>query len=491
MVNRRQFVKISGAYGLSVLVIGLGACTGPALEETDTVRHLILLYTNDEHGWMDAYQNTGGAADLMHRWRTKEQYDESDERFIILSGGDMWTGPALSTATRGEAMIDVMNAMGYRAAALGNHDFDFELENLRARAAQASFPFLSANLSYRGSGGIPEFADPYVILDTNGVRVGILGLTTKETMIDTKPEAVADLEFGAYEEAIETYVPQMREDGADLILLITHLCAGDTGKLASLAVEHGIAVIGGGHCHQVINEVVDGTRIIESSYFMRGYTRIDLYFDTVAGEVILAEAEFIPNKEGRADPEIAEIIETWREQVEPEWWEVIGYTEGEIDRRTLAMDEIVPGSWLRAYPEADVALASRRYMQQDIDAGAITRGTILGVLATDNRILEVSLSGEELIDTILSRDPMVAGITEVGDEFVLSDGSPVLVDEVYRVIIPHSLYPGGNYFEFHRFDENPVDTGMNWRDPVIAWIQSLNTNRDNPLDLLLEAEKAG
>ncbi len=59
MVNRRQFVKISGAYGLSVLVIGLGACNGPAIEETDTVRHLILLYTNDEHGWMDAYQNTG------------------------------------------------------------------------------------------------------------------------------------------------------------------------------------------------------------------------------------------------------------------------------------------------------------------------------------------------------------------------------------------------------------------------------------------------
>ena len=485
MVNRRQFVKISGAYGLSVLVIGLGACNGPAIEETDTVRHLILLYTNDEHGWMDAYQNTGGAADLMYKWRTREQYDESDERFIILSGGDMWTGPALSTVTRGEAMIDVMNAMGYRAAAIGNHDFDFDLENLQARAEQANFPFLSANLSYRDDGSIPEFADPYVILDTNGLRVGILGLTTKETRIDTKPEAVEDLEFGAYEETIETYVPRMREEGADLILLISHLCAGDTGKLASLAAEQGIAVIGGGHCHKVVNEVANGTRIIESSYFMRGYTRLDLYFDTVEGEVILADAEYVPNKEGRADPVISEIIESWRDRVDPELWEVIGFTEGEIDRRTLAMDEIVPGSWLRAYPEADVGLASRRYMQQDIDAGDITRGSILGVLATDNRILEVSLTGEDLIHTIISRDPMLAGIIEEGEEFILSDGSSVKVDEVYRVLIPHSLYSGGNYYEFHLFDENPVDIDMNWRDPVIAWIQSLNTSRENPLDQLL------
>jgi len=485
MVNRRQFVKISGTYGLSVLVIGLGACNGPAIEESDNVRHLILLYTNDEHGWMDAYQNTGGAADLMYKWRTREQYDESDERFIILSGGDMWTGPALSTATRGEAMIDVMNAMGYRAAAIGNHDFDFDLENLQARADQANFPLLSANLSYRDDGSIPEFADPYVILDTNGVKVGILGLTTKETKIDTKPEAVDDLEFGAYEETIETYVPIMREEGADLILLISHLCAGDTAKLALFAAEHGIAVIGGGHCHKVVNEVANGTRIIESSYFMRGYTRLDLYFDTVEGEVILADAEFVPNKEGRADPVISEIIETWRDRVDSELWEVIGYTEGEIDRRTLVMDEIVPGSWLRAYPEADIALASRRYMQQDIGAGDITRGSILGVLATDNRILEVSLTGADLIHTIISRDPMLAGITEEGEEFILSDGSSVLVDEVYRVLIPHSLYSGGNYYEFHLFDENPVDIGMNWRDPVIAWIQSLTTSREKPLDQLL------
>ena len=487
MVDRRQFVQIGGVYGFSLLAIGLGSCRGSPMEESETVRHLILLYTNDEHGWMDAYQNTGGAADLMYKWRTREKYDESDERFIILSGGDMWTGPALSTATRGESMIDVMNAMGYSAAALGNHEFDYELENLQARAAQANFPFLSANLSYREDGSFPEFADPYVILDTNGLRVGILGLTTKETKIDTKPEAIADLEFGEYNETIETYVPRMREEGADLILLISHLCAGDTGKLAPLAAEHDIAVIGGGHCHREINEVADGTRIVESGYFMRGYTRLDLLFDTVEDEVILAEAEFVPNKEGRADEEISEIIETWRGKVDPELWEVIGYTEGEIDRRTPMMDEIVSGSWLRAYPEADVALASRRYMQQDIEAGDITRGIILGVLATDNRIIEVSLTGEELIHTIISRDPMTAGITEDGEEYVLSDGSSVLVDGIYQVLIPHSLYHGGNYYEFHLFDESPVDIGMNWREPVISWIQSLNTSRDNPLDQLLES----
>ncbi|MFQ5922484.1 MAG: hypothetical protein ACE5M4_06535, partial [Anaerolineales bacterium] len=103
-----------------------------AAKQTETLRHLVVLYTNDEHGWMDSYQNAGGAAGMARLWRQREGLTE-DGPFLVLSGGDMWTGPALSTVWEGESMADVMNAMAYDAAAIGNHDFDLGLEALRER----------------------------------------------------------------------------------------------------------------------------------------------------------------------------------------------------------------------------------------------------------------------------------------------------------------------------------------------------------------------
>jgi len=106
---------------------------------------ITLLYTNDEHGWMEAFEDYGGAAGMAYLWNNNENYTE-DGNFLILSGGDMWTGPALSTCFEGESMTSVMNAMNYDAAAVGNHEFDFGIGGIAERAEQAHFPFLAANI---------------------------------------------------------------------------------------------------------------------------------------------------------------------------------------------------------------------------------------------------------------------------------------------------------------------------------------------------------
>ena len=87
------------------------------------------MYTNDEHGLMEATESSGGAAGLMGLWREQEGYSENGP-YLILSGGDMWTGPAISTWFKGESMVNVMNGMQYDAAAIGNHEFDFKIEGL-------------------------------------------------------------------------------------------------------------------------------------------------------------------------------------------------------------------------------------------------------------------------------------------------------------------------------------------------------------------------
>jgi 2',3'-cyclic-nucleotide 2'-phosphodiesterase/3'-nucleotidase len=204
----------------------VSSCVAPgedfAGRETDNIRRLMILYTNDEHGWMEAWEGASGADGMSHLWSSQEGYDPA-EPFLILSGGDMWTGPALSTWYEGESMIDVMNAMGYQAAAIGNHDFDYGQESLRARHAQASFPFLSANIRRKDGGSVPDFALPFTTLNVNGINIGLIGLTTVETPVDTQPDFVADLDFLPYEQALREVFPQVKAAGADLILVVGHI----------------------------------------------------------------------------------------------------------------------------------------------------------------------------------------------------------------------------------------------------------------------------
>ncbi len=452
-----------------------------AAKQTETLRHLVILYTNDEHGWMDPYQNTGGSAGMAYKFRQQEGWTE-DGPYLVLSGGDMWTGHALSTVWEGESMTDIMNRMGYDAAAIGNHDFDFGLESLRERAEQAEFPFLSANIRKSDTGEVPDFAIPFFITEVNGIKVGLIGLTTTETKVDTQPAHVTGYDFLPYADVLPEIATRAREEGAELLLIVGHVCAGETRVLAPVAAEFNIRFIGGGHCHQEINEVVDGVRLVESGFFNRGYTRIDLLFDTESDEIIEMDSEFVPNRAGREDPEIVELVDDWHIRTDEAIWEVIGYVDTGIDRKSSAMAALILKPWLEAWPSADAALASSRYVQQDLFQGDITPGVIIGILSTTNELLEVDIKGSQLIETIETHRPLMAGIAESEIGYRFTDGGIIDLDSVYQVLVPEALYGGGDYYEFYNFDPEPTYTGIDWRQPTIDWIRSLGTSRRDPIE---------
>lgn len=237
--------------GLLVLLVALGtfqAFHRPV--ETENVRHIVVLYTNDLHGHLEPGGNNGGITGLVHRWR-KEGL-AGDDRFLLLDGGDMWTGPLLSTYFQGESTLEIMNAVGYDAVALGNHDLDFGLDALRQRAQQAHFPILAANVRDR-AGNPLNFLQPFTVISVNRVRVGVIGLTTSELLTDTQIEAAENLRLIPYETALQEAAAQARAAGADLLILIGHLCQAEAYRLAPLAAEQGIVLLGGGHCHEILN----------------------------------------------------------------------------------------------------------------------------------------------------------------------------------------------------------------------------------------------
>ena len=194
------------------------------------------------------------------------------------------------------------------------------------------------------------------------------------------------------------------------------------------------------------------------------------------------ETEFVRNKAGREVREIARLVDEWRARTDQAIWEVIGYAEASIDRKSTQMASLLLEPWLEAWPSADAALASSRYVQQDLFPGDITPGVIIGLLSTTNQLVEVDITGRQLIETIETHRPLMAGIAEEGDVYRLADGRIVDLEATYRVLIPEALYAGGNYYEFYKFDPEPAYTGIDWRQPPIEWIRSLDTSTRDPLD---------
>ena len=183
---------------------------------------ITILNTSDEHGWLQTFspfgsgKTLGGAANVYSWWLAEEQLDP--DSFLVLSGGDNWTGPSISTWFTGEPMIEVFNQMGYHAAAIGNHEFDFGRDIMAQRFADADYPYLAANVRDKTTGELADFAQPYALFDVSGVTVGVLGLITIDTSTTTHPKNIGDLTFAAYDETVAEYLPQLQAEGAEIIV---------------------------------------------------------------------------------------------------------------------------------------------------------------------------------------------------------------------------------------------------------------------------------
>lgn len=470
-----------------VLIIPLlfFSCKKNSNDEENT-GNIIILYTNDEHGWIEKSDYTNGAANMMGLWIENEGYD-GDDRYLILSGGDNWTGPAISTWFEGESTVEVMNAMEYDASAIGNHEFDFKVDGLYERIDQAVFPYLSANIRDKADGGIPDFATPYIIKDIDGIMVGIIGLTTTTTPYSTFPDHVANFDFIDYATALEYIVPKVKEDGAELLIVTGHICYSEIVALMPTLTDLGISVIGGGHCHNdLVGEIINDVAVIKSSAYMQSYAKVEITYDKIEKEIVKIESSTHLNESGNSDQAVASVVSYWRDQTDAELSEIIGYTDSEIGRQSATMHNMVVDSWLYNYPDADIAMTNAGGIRQSIPAGDITKEVIIGVLPFQNFIIELQLTGAEVINCTGYADMIFGGMTTVGGYFLL-DGTEIDNNTTYSVLTIDYLYARNDYrFPFSQYDSNPYYTSMNYHQPTIDWITSLNTSSSNPLDNYLD-----
>ncbi len=506
-MNRTMRTILKAAAAFLLLNLIFVAAGWPVLHsshaQNDSIRKVILFYTSDEEGYLeprsDKIKTYGGAANVMAALRQRG-YRPGGGQALLLSGGDMWTGPSISTWFQGASTVQVMNAMGYDAAAIGNHEFDFGQDALRKNRAAAKFPFLSGNIAKAGAVNPPDFVRPYVIRKVSGVRVAIIGLTTRMTPGIVTPAHVEGLKFTDYAEALRRVVRQAIAEGAEMSVVIAHVCPSELRALAPVASELSIPLLAGGHCHSIENIEQRGVRILGAGAHWQAFARVEITFDAAARKVLRTKAEIVPVEHplgaGAISPdrEIAAVVSEWSKKVDKALGEVIGFSRMGI-KRGWPLFNLLMDSWLWADPKADIAISNIGGFREGIQPGEVTRADIMTVLPFKNEIISVELTGKQVAENLLQCGGAVAGLTYRITKGRLSarlkNGRALDPKATYRVLVNSFMYAGGDKYLFKAQNPNGYSAGVQMQEPVIRHIQSLKSSPRRPLESFLDKTERG
>lgn len=180
--------------------------------------------TSDIHGHMMSYTPSGSGSEVGGSAKAAWLFDEAERRnpnTLILDGGDSPYNTDLANMSQGQSSVDVMNAQGYDATVLGNHDFDYAFDNLLSLAERAEYAMLSAN-TYWKDGTYPEQFAPYIVKEVGGLNVAIVGLTDDGSKATTHYSNTQDIDFHDHWEVGQQVVDQANEE-ADLVIMLAHL----------------------------------------------------------------------------------------------------------------------------------------------------------------------------------------------------------------------------------------------------------------------------
>jgi len=481
----------------SLLVLALIACLWVTALAQAEPTEIVIVHTNDTHARLqpievDGEQRGGTARIAAFVNVLNELYGG---RVLWLDGGDTTHGTNVANLFYGESVIDVLNMAGVDAMAIGNHDFNYGQDVLRARIAQANFPVLAANVVYTATG--ESFADAYAIFDVQGVKVAVLGLSTQDTPIVTHPKNVVGLSFLDPVEVARELVPVLRSQ-ADLVVVLSHIGFDEDVRLARSVP--GIDLIVGGHSHTRLDEpvLVGDTIIVQANEYGKFLGFVELTVDN--GRIVQAAAALLPiTGSAPVDLAVQARIDAWESQLDAALDVVVGTSLVELngERQFVRTGETNLGNFvadvLREAVGADIGLTNGGGIRASIDTGDITLREIYTVLPFDNVLVGVELTGAQILAALehsVSAYPeqlggflQVSGLSFTYDATkpagqrvveVTVGGQPLDLNKVYRVATNDFLAAGGDGYEMflgaRQFYGSQLADGEFLRDVVAAYI---------------------
>jgi 5'-nucleotidase len=425
---------------------------------------LSIVGTNDFHGAIVPSGGNGGLALFAGYVRNLRAARERDGGGVLLvDGGDMFQGTLESNLGEGTSVVAAYNALGYAAAAVGNHEFDFGPVGpgvtprtpaddprgaLKARAAEAKFPFLAANLVDAATGRPVEWPNirPSTAVSVAGITVGIVGVITEEALSTTTAANVRGLTVTPLAAAIAGEASRLRSAGATVVVVAAHAggrcksfenptdlspceARAEIVNVARQLPRGRVDVIVAGHSHAGMAHQVEDIAIVESFANGRAFGRVDLTIDRTTKRVTSKRihpprsicdredpathectgrepgAQSVASRyEGApvaADPAIARVLAPAIEQVRELKARPLGVMlETPVRRQNgneSPLGNLVTDALRMGVPGTDVALHNiAGGLRADLPQGQLTFGSVFEVMPFDNRVVQVRVTGAQL-----------------------------------------------------------------------------------------------
>jgi len=412
-------IRTTGRLRRAALVLAAGALVACARRPPEV--ELALLGTTDVHGHLVPYDYATGEMtqnSLAQVATLVDSIRRVTPEVILLDSGDLLQGTPLDEYQARVALdsihpvVAAMNLMGYDASAIGNHDFNYGLDYLARAFGGARAPFLAANIYVEGTDSL-RF-QPYRIVERARLRIGILGLTTPGVAVWDRANVKDRLRFEDMVESARRWVPRMREDGVDVVVVVTHSGIGpgssypedaapEENAVSRLAVEiPGIDVVFAGHTGVPIEgRRIGGTLVVQAGVHADHLAVAHLTVRrTAVGVEVSSRGEAIPTEGVTPSRRIVDLVADAHGRAVAWIDEPIGYTPDRWSTRTSRIEDTPIADLVttveREVTGADLTATAVFGTGTTFGPGPITRRDILALYRYPNTLRVVRVSGADL-----------------------------------------------------------------------------------------------
>lgn len=356
---------------------------------------------NDFHGAVEHNNRNGelGISRIGGFFEAKKAINPSS---IFLSSGDMWQGSADSNITQGRLVVDSMNAIGFSAMAIGNHEFDWYDSVIIENQARMNFPLLGINVFDKRTNALAKFVEPYTMIDVMGTKVGIIGTIGDTLETSILASAVMHYDFVPYTALVIDAAETLRDEGATLVILLNH-----DGKVEPGVLPYVDGVFNG-HTHRTERNIIQNKPVYQASAYGRAIGHMRFQYNPSTNIVT-----FIPLQSGVYSyqdlvtlsqfPLVSSTIEVLYNQyltneINTVKNQVIGTADAFFSRSALgrfAVEAMLTfGQTIN--PDVIASVHNTGGVRADIEAGEVTYGDLYRAFPFDNELVIVPVTGLEL-----------------------------------------------------------------------------------------------
>lgn len=443
---------------------------------------------------------TMGGAALMAAVVKEEtaSFTAKQEPYCFVSLGAELSGTAEAFMTRGEAVTKAFNAMKLDAMLVGNIDFSFGKERLAELAKTNKFKLLTSNVTEVVSGKTPDYFADEVIIDSNDLKFGLIGLSPVDTPNLATKDSISGLNFDKPELILKKHVDSLRAKGADIVALLTqynkgYISATEWQAIASAAPD--ICFMLDSEIEAPVPFAKDGVIVYSLSSYNQT-KEIDILNVMVTKqrpvEIVGISARRLGTNHAEydADPEISKVVDDATAAIRAKRDTFVGNFASDFFRsyyQECPIGNMVTDVML-AETGADVAFQNSGSIQNNINEGKFTLGDLYSVMPFDNKLVTMNLTGADIVELLNISSSRQRGILQVaGIEYAYEyksrndykltkakiKGEDIIPDKTYKVATNNFLADGGdNYIPFIRGTE--VEKLGSQREAVKNYIASIS-----------------